>query len=110
MPYLRAACRYAHKHHGLGDGNINIAMPAVSNERQHYVTRREMLEIARKCENRHARALIRIGFYSGMRPGEMMKVGDTNQVTPYGFLLLENDRFPHTKMQKAAFQRLLRTT
>ena len=89
LSYLRAACRYAHKHHGLGDGNINIAMPAVSNERQHYATRREMLEIARRCDNRHARALIRLGFYSGMRLGEMMKLGDTNQLTPRGFLLMD---------------------
>lgn len=90
LSYLRAACRYAHKHHGLGDGEkLTIAMPAVRNERQEYATREEMLQIARACQSRHARALIRIGFYSGMRLGEMMTIGRTSKVLEDAFLLTD---------------------
>lgn len=79
LSYLRAACRYAQKHHGLGRGiDLQVAMPVVRNERKFYPGRDVMLQIAMLVENRHARAIIRIAFYSGMRLGEIFKakVGD----------------------------------
>lgn len=73
--YLTSACRYAWKHHGMGlhDPGEKVHLPAVSNERQHYITRKQMLQIARKCRCRSSRAAIRIAFYSGMRMSEIIQ-------------------------------------
>lgn len=93
LSYLRAACRYAQKKHGLGDRNerLDIAMPEVKNERQVYATRAEMLRIARKCRaapaEREARALIRLAFYAGMRLGEFTAMASKNTVLANGFFL-----------------------
>jgi integrase len=90
LAYLRAACRYAQKHHGFGAGeSLIISMPVVRNERKYYATRAEMIRIARKCTCWYARALIRLGFYSGMRLGEMMSIGDTSSIIDDGFLLVD---------------------
>jgi site-specific recombinase XerD len=93
LSYLRAACRYAQRNHGLGDRNARheVAMPVVRNERQVYATRAEMLSIARKCgaseAEREARALIRLAFYAGVRLGEFMDMAAKNKLLPDGFLL-----------------------
>ncbi len=89
LSYLRAACRYAQKEHGIGaPGDVyEIPLPAVRNERQVYVERADMLRIARKCPDRQARALIRLAFYSGMRLGEMIDLGCGSDVLADGFLL-----------------------
>lgn len=95
LAYLRAACNYAQKFHGIGDKNMRheIATPTVRNERQVYATRAEVLRIARKCSGkgtpaqREARALIRLAFYSGMRLGEFMAMATKNEVLAEGFLL-----------------------
>lgn len=73
--YLTSACRYAWRHHGMGqhDPAEKVTVPSVNNARQHYVTRAEMLEIAKGCTNRMARMAIRIAFYSGMRLGEILR-------------------------------------
>lgn len=90
LSYLRAACRYAQKFHGIGKGIVfDIEMPVVKNARQHYVGRHEMLVIARACENRHARALVRIAFYSGMRVGELIDIGQDSRIVEDGFMLLD---------------------
>ena len=75
LRYLTAACRWAWKHHGMGehDPAARVAMPAVSNERQVYIDRRQMLTLARACKSWEVRALIRIAFYSGMRLGEILR-------------------------------------
>jgi integrase len=89
LAYLRAACRYAQQHHGIGEpeAQYRISLPTVRNERQTYVTRREMIKIARMCKDRQARALIRLAFYSGMRLSEMLDLGKKNKVLEDGFLL-----------------------
>lgn len=73
ISYLRAACRYAWKHHNLGDNDpgSRVSVPTVKNERHTYVTREEMLRIASACTDMTTRAFIRIAFYSGMRLGEI---------------------------------------
>jgi len=73
--YLTAACRYAWRHAGMGetDPAAKVTVPIVRNERRVFLTRGEMLELARACEHRGVRALIRIAFYSGMRYGEIMR-------------------------------------
>jgi integrase len=74
ISYLRAACRYAWKRHKMAehDPGARVVVPEVSNERQVYVTRGEMLALARACDHWETRALIRIAFYSGMRLGEIL--------------------------------------
>lgn len=95
LAYLRAACRYAQKKHGIGDKNVvlEVPTPPVKNERQVYASRAEMIRIARACgtspAGREARALIRLAFYSGMRLGEFMAMATKNMVVPAGFLLTD---------------------
>lgn len=73
--YLVSACRYGWKHHGMGDADpgAGVALPSVSNKRQVYATRAQMLAIARACTCRSSRAAIRISFYSGMRMSEIIR-------------------------------------
>jgi len=73
--YLVAACRYAWKHHdmGLHDPGAGIVTPQVRNQRNNYMTRAQMLKIARATTSRDARAAIRILFYTGMRIGELQR-------------------------------------
>lgn len=73
ISYLRAACRWAWKHHAMGEADPGgrIVVPQVRNERQLYLTREQMLKLARACPDRGARAMIRKAFYSGMRLGEL---------------------------------------
>lgn len=75
IAYLRAACRYAWKHHGLGDVDPahRVTVPTVKNERHVYIDRAQMLKLARACENYPVRAMIRIAFYSGMRMSEITR-------------------------------------
>jgi integrase len=74
IAYLRSACRYGWKRYKLceHDPGARVVVPEVNNERQVYVTRGEMLQLARACEHWETRALIRIAFYSGMRLGEIL--------------------------------------
>lgn len=73
--YLTAACRWAWKHHHMGDEDpgARVVTPAVNNERKVFIDRRQMLLIARACSNTTARMAIRIAFYSGMRLGEILR-------------------------------------
>ena len=82
LAYLKAACRWAWKAHGLTehDPTQKMLMPEVNNERHNYRGRREMLMAARACTNWYGQIAIRVAFYSGMRLGEQMRVevrGDT---------------------------------
>lgn len=72
--YLTAACRYAWKRHGMGqhDPAARVVVPAVRNERRIFITRAQMLTLARACKHRPTRAAIRIAFYSGMRISEVL--------------------------------------
>lgn len=73
LSYLRAACRYAWRHHDLGDSNPaeRVSMPKVRNERHVYLGRPEFLAICQEIKPGKARAAIRIAFYSGMRAAEV---------------------------------------
>ncbi len=83
--YLVSACRWGWTEHKLCDHDPaeGISVPEVKNERQVYIDRAQMLQAARACTNRKARMAIRIGFYSGMRLGEMMRA----VLTPKGWHL-----------------------
>lgn len=73
LALLKAACRHAWRVHGLTDADptTRMVLPAVRNERQVYIDRRQMLQLARACTNAQARAAIRLAFYSGLRLGEL---------------------------------------
>jgi integrase len=81
MAYLRAACRWAWKTHGLGqhDPAERLVLPKVKNERHRYITRLDMLKIARAMTNRDARAVALVAFYSGMRLGEVLRAEPTER-------------------------------
>ncbi len=73
--YLTAACQYGWKHHNMGevDPAARVTVPTVRNERSVYIDRADMLRLCRACGHQETRALIRIGFYSGMRLSEILK-------------------------------------
>ena len=72
---LRAAASYALKHHSVGSADWIAAMPmpSVSNERHHYVTRAELLRLARAIKDRPTRAWVLMIFGTGSRPGELFR-------------------------------------
>lgn len=74
LAYLRAACRWAWKHHDMGehDPAERMVLPKVKNARQVYLTRRDMLRIARHMGLTYARDVIRVAFYTGMRVSEIL--------------------------------------
>ncbi|WAW10610.1 site-specific integrase [Oxalobacter vibrioformis] len=108
LSYLRAACRYAQKYHGM-DNVPDIDLPRVRNERKEYLVRHEMIQVARSCKTqrngawRYARAMVRIAFYSGMRISEIMRIDNKDRLGRYteivedGFILYDTkngeDRF-----------------
>jgi integrase len=73
--YLTAACRYAWKMHGLGehDPAARVTVPEVRNGRTVFLTRKEVLTLARACDDLQTRRAILIAFYSGMRAGEIRR-------------------------------------
>jgi len=73
--YLTAATRWAWRHHNFGefDPAAKVVVPEVKNERQIYIDRAQMLKVAKLTKNRQARMAVRIGFYSGMRLGEIRR-------------------------------------
>lgn len=75
LRYITSACRWAWKHHRMSehDPAARVVMPAVSNERQVYIDRAQMLRLARACGSWEVRAMIRIAFYSGMRLDEIRR-------------------------------------
>lgn len=87
MAYLRAACRWAWKTHGLGehDPAERMTLPPVRNERHRYATRKEVLTVARAIAHRDARAVVLVAFYSGMRLAECLRA----EATPSGWLLAD---------------------
>lgn len=88
MSYLRAACRYAWKRHGLGehDPAERMTLPPVRNERHEYIDRPALLRIARTIPNLGARAVVLVAFYSGMRLSECLRAVPTAR----GWLLADS--------------------
>jgi integrase len=73
--YLTAACRFAWKRANMGehDPAARVTVPAVRNERHEYVDRAGMLKLAKACQHRPTRAMIRLAFYTGMRAREILR-------------------------------------
>jgi integrase len=72
IAYLRAAVRWDWKRNGASDADpgARVVSPTVRNSRDVFITRAQMIRLARACEDRGTRALIRVAFYSGMRVSE----------------------------------------
>ena len=78
---LRAACRYAWRHHNMGEGDPGdrLFVPPVKNERQIYLDRKTVLTIVRQMA-RATRGAALIAFYSGMRLGEILRATNSDGV------------------------------
>lgn len=76
LALLKAACRWGWRRHGMGeaDPTVRMILPAVRNERHVYITRRQMLQLARACRRHATRVLIRAAFYTGMRLSELERL------------------------------------
>lgn len=75
IAYLRAACRWAWKKHGMGgavDPGARVQAPTVRNARDVTITRKQMVALARACRHPGVRAVIRIAYWTGMRVGEIL--------------------------------------
>lgn len=114
IAYLRAACRWAWKVHKMGehDPAERIVLPKVNNARTDHYGRADMLRIASQIRSnpdlightahrnrvatRASRSAYRVGFYTGMRVGEVLAsqavtiagqlhlaMGDTKNGTPH---------------------------
>lgn len=110
LSYLRAACNYAHRYHKFEVPPL-IELPRVKNDRREYISRGQMVALARSLRGfeaiREARAMVRIAFYSGMRLGEIMSIGHKSQALEDGFYLVDTkngtDRYVpmHPKIKTA---------
>jgi integrase len=69
LAYLKAACRYAWKHHGLTDADptARMAIPSPGAGRQVYLTVPQLNRLLRHFDDPEAAAVARIAFYTGLR-------------------------------------------
>lgn len=69
LAYLRAAVRYAAKHHKIGTAAVaeEMEIPSVRNARQVYAEARQLEQLVRACPDEDMRAIIRIAWYTGLR-------------------------------------------
>lgn len=74
IAYLRAACRWAWRVHGMGDSDpgARVVQPTVRNARDVTISRAQMVSLARACRHRGVRSVIRIAYWTGMRVGEIL--------------------------------------
>jgi integrase len=87
LAYLRAACRWAWKHHSMGehDPAERMVLPKVKNARHVYLSRAEMLRVARAMGLSWSRDAARVAFYTGWRISEVLQA--TPVETPSGLAL-----------------------
>lgn len=69
LAYLKAACRYAWKHHGLteSDPTARMAIPSPAKGRQVYLTVPELNRLLKGFDDPEAAAVAKIAFYTGLR-------------------------------------------
>jgi integrase len=75
LAYLRAACRWAWKHHGLGehDPAERMVLPRVNNARHVYLSREQAVRVFRKMGLSWSRDAARVAFYTGWRISEVLE-------------------------------------
>lgn len=69
LAYLKAAVRYAYKRHGLGDRDYSerMELPAVRNERQHYIEVEPFRRFLQHVPSRDGQDLFTLAFFTGLR-------------------------------------------
>lgn len=87
LAYLRAACRWAWKHHGMGDHDPaeRMVLPKVKNARHVYLTRAQVLPVFRAMGLSWSRDAARVAFYTGGRISEVLSAQAVE--TPDGWVL-----------------------
>jgi integrase len=87
LAYLRAACRWAWKAHGLGehDPAERMVLPKVKNARHVYLSRSEANQVFRAMGYGWARDAARVAFYTGWRINEVLTAESVE--TPDGWVL-----------------------
>ena len=87
LAYLRAACRWAWKHHGMGehDPAERMVLPKVKNARHVYLTRAQVLPVFRAMGLSWSRDAARVAFYTGWRISEVLSAQAVE--TPDGWVL-----------------------
>lgn len=75
LAYLRSACRWAWRTHGMGehDPAERMVLPKVKNARHVYLTRAQALPVFRAMGLSWARDAARVAFYTGWRISEVLK-------------------------------------
>jgi integrase len=91
LAYLRAACRWAWKHEGMGehDPAERMVLPKVKNARHVYLTREQALGVFRTMGYGWSRDAARVAFYTGWRISEVLEA--KAQETPEGWVLRIDD-------------------
>lgn len=74
LAYLRAACRWAWKHEGMGehDPAERMVLPKVKNARHVYLTREQAVRVFRRMGLSWSRDAARVAFYTGWRISEVL--------------------------------------
>ena len=87
LAYLRAACRWAWKHEGMGehDPAERMVLPKVKNARHVYLTREQVLPVFRAMGLSWSRDAARVAFYTGWRISEVLSSQAVE--TPDGWVL-----------------------
>lgn len=87
LAYLRAACRWAWKHHKMGehDPAERMILPKVSNARHVYLTRAQAVPVFHKMGLSWERDAARVAFYTGWRISEVLQAQPLE--TPGGLAL-----------------------
>ena len=69
LAYLKAACRYAWKHHGVTDHDPTgrMIVPQAHDERHIYLKLPELKRLLAAFDDKEAAALARMAFYTGLR-------------------------------------------
>lgn len=88
LAYLKAACRWAWKAHGIceHDPTARMLLPQVKNERHVYLDRQQMLQLARAAKHHQTGVAFRVAFYTGWRMGELYRL----QVLPDRLVLADS--------------------
>lgn len=75
IAYLRAACRWGWKKHGMAESDPaeRLVVPSVHNERHVYVELIDLYRILHHVRNREARRVIVAAYYTGMRLSEILR-------------------------------------
>lgn len=69
LAYLKAAVKYAYKHHDLGDRDYTEKMliPSANDERHIYLKQEDVSRLIDACEDEETKAIILLTFYTGLR-------------------------------------------